>query len=71
MKKITLKESLDLNNDELKKLLSENQNFTFEVLKTNCIIDITVKQKDSVDDFMEERIKGVKDLMDRVLKVKL
>lgn len=71
MKKITLKESLDLNNDEVKKLLSENQNFTFEVLKTNCIIDITVKQKDSVDDFMEERIKGVKDLMDRVLKVKL
>ena len=71
MKKITLKESLDLNNDEVRKLLSENQNFTFEVLKTNCIIDITVKQKDSVDDFMEERIKGVKDLMDRVLKVKL
>lgn len=71
MKKITLKESLDLNNDEVRKLLSENQNFTFEVLKTNCIIDITVKQKDSVDDFMEERIKGIKDLMDRVLKVKL
>lgn len=71
MKKITLKESLDLNNDEVKKLLSENQNFTFEVLKTNCTIDITVKQKDSVDEFMEERIKGIKDLMDRVLKVKL
>lgn len=71
MKKITLKESLDLNNDEVKKLLSENQNFTFEVLKTNCTIDITVKQKDSVDEFMEERIKGIKDLVDRVLKVKL
>ena len=62
---------MDLNNDEVKKLLSENQNFTFEVLKTNCTIDITVKQKDSVDEFMEERIKGIKDLMDRVLKVKL
>lgn len=70
MKK-TLKEFRELNNDELKKLLQGNPNLNFEVPKTNCSIDITIRQNDPIDEFMDELIDGIRDLMDRVDKVRL
>lgn len=70
MKK-TLKEFRELNNDELRKLLQGNPNLNFEVPKTNCSIDITIRQNDPIDEFMDELIDGIRDLMDRVDKVRL
>lgn len=70
MKK-TLKGFRELNNDEQKKLLKENQNLTFEVPKTNCTIDITIRQNDPIDDYMDELINGILDLANRMDKVRL
>ena len=69
--KTTLKEFRELNNDEQKKLLKKNQNLTFDVPKINCTIDITLRQKDSIDDYMDELIKEILDFEDRMNNVKL
>ena len=69
--KTTLKEFRELNNDEQKKLLKKNQNLTFDVPKINCTIDITLRQKDSIDDYMDVLIKEILDFEDRMNNVKL
>ena len=69
--KTALKEFRELNNDEQKMLLKKNQNLTFEVPKTNCTIDITIRQNDPIDDYMDELINGILDFEDRMNNVKL